>query len=150
MTDSNEQSASYGEGDASYQAAGGLAGIERLVDKFYDYMDTLPEAKRIRDMHNDDLTESRQKLAYFLSGWLGGPKLYRQHFKPIVLPEAHKHLDIAETERDAWMLCMKHAVNEQPYTEDFKSYLITQLYVPAERTRAVSQKVKAMREAGEI
>jgi hemoglobin len=145
---SNSELPPYGTADASYQAAGQLPGIESLVNSFYDYMDKLPEAKGIRDMHSDDLTETRRKLAYFLSGWLGGPKLYRQHYKPIVLPEAHKHLDIAEPERDAWMLCMEHAVHDQPYAEAFKTYLLKQLYVPAERTRAVCAKVKALREAG--
>ncbi|MBI5671876.1 MAG: hypothetical protein HZC50_01095 [Nitrospirae bacterium] len=69
-----------------YQAAGELAGITRLVDEFYVNMDTLPEAKTIRNMHPEDLTESRKKLTYFLSGWLGGPRLFQQHYGPISIP----------------------------------------------------------------
>jgi Bacterial-like globin len=49
-----------------YQAAGELVGITRLVDEFYANMDSLPEAKVIRDMHPPDLAESRKKLTYFL------------------------------------------------------------------------------------
>lgn len=127
--------APYGVGDASYQAAGRLAGLSKLVNAFYDHMEALPEAKQIRDMHKADLTESRTKLAYFLSGWLGGPKLYSQHFGSISIPPAHRHLAIAQNEVDAWLLCMQKAVDEQSYDESFKLYLMTQLAVPAERIR---------------
>ena len=68
----------YGDADSSFQAAGGEAGIQRLVDGFYVYMDTLPVATHIRAMHPADLTTSREKLYEFLSGWLGGPALYVQ------------------------------------------------------------------------
>jgi hemoglobin len=126
---------SYGLGDNSYKAAGALEGLTKLVDDFYNFMDSLPEAKVIRDMHKSDLTESRLKLAYFLSAWLGGPKLYSENFGSINIPQAHKHLTIGHGESDAWILCMQRAVNLQPYEDDFKSYLITQLRIPAERIR---------------
>lgn len=125
----------YGVNDNSYNAAGGLAGLTKLADSFYGYMETLPEAKTIRDMHKPDLAESRKKLAYFLSGWLGGPKIYSETFGSIIIPKAHKHLDIGHSEVEAWILCMQRAVDEQPYKESFKVYLIEQLRVPAERIR---------------
>lgn len=131
----SESEKPYGTDDASYRAAGGLEGIEKLVHAFYDEMDQLPEAAGIRRMHSDDLTESRKKLAYFLSGWLGGPKLYSEYFGPIAIPRAHSHLNIGEQERDAWMLCMQRALAQQPYAECFKQYLLEQLFVPAERAR---------------
>lgn len=125
----------YGTDDASFQAAGGVEGIRKLVDAFYDAMEVLPEAKTIRDMHPDDLTESRDKLARFLSGWLGGPKLYREKYGSIAIPRAHNHLDIGIDERDAWLLCMEKALEDQPFADDFKTYLLEQLFVPAERSR---------------
>lgn len=127
----------YGTDDASFQAAGGESGIKTLVDAFYRAMDTLPEARRIREMHNDDLTESADKLYRFLCGWLGGPKLYREKYGPIAIPRAHAHMDIGIEERDAWLLCMQEALKEQDYNDDFKEYLMIQLFRPAEfcRTR---------------
>lgn len=121
--------------DGSYLAAGELPGLIKLVDAFYDFMDTLPEAQAIRAMHKKDLTESRQKLAYFLSGWLGGPRLYAEHFGGINIPAAHRHFPVSYEERDAWLLCMQRAVELQPYEESFKEYLMQQLSVPAERIR---------------
>lgn len=131
----------YGVGDNSYKAAGEITGITKLVDLFYENMNKLPQAKTIRAMHSQDLTLSKQKLSYFLSGWLGGPKLYAEHFGSINIPCAHQHLPVNNDERDAWLLCMQKAVEQQPYTVEFKKYLMAQLYIPAERIRVVSQKV---------
>lgn len=126
---------SYGQGEASFTAADGFEGIKKLVDAFYDAMEILPQAKHIRDMHSSDLTESRDKLTRFLTGWLGGPKLFSEKYGPIRIPVAHRHLDIGPAERDAWLACMQIAVNAQPYQQDFRDYLMAQLYVPAERSR---------------
>lgn len=122
-------------GDASYQAAGGYEGIFALVTDFYGYMNTLPEARIIRAMHADDLHESIDKLTCFLSGWLGGPKLYREKYGTIIIPLAHKDIPIGVAERDAWLLCMDRALEDQSYEQDFKEYLLTQLKVPAEFCR---------------
>ena len=125
----------YGDGDASYREAGGHKGIQQLVDRFYFYMDTLEEAKTIRAMHNDELSVSRDKLTRFLCGWLGGPRLYHAKYGEISIPMAHMHLKIGKNDRDAWMLCMRKALDDQSYADDFKRYLLKQLSVPAERIR---------------
>ncbi|RLA43504.1 MAG: globin [Gammaproteobacteria bacterium] len=132
----------YGVDDASFQAAGGKDGITRLVDRFYEVMDELPQAQTIRAMHPVDLTVARDKLTLFLCGWLGGEKLFSKKYGPIMIPRAHAHLEIAEAERDAWLACMKIAVDEQDYALDFKAYLMEQLFVPAERCRMASQQRK--------
>lgn len=132
----------YGTADASYKAAGQLPGITRLVDDFYSNLDTFPEAYEIRQMHGSDLSESRQKLCYFLSGWLGGPKLYAEHYGGISIPGFHQHFTIGKTERDAWLLCMQQAIDNQPYDDAFKIYLLAQLKIPAERVRLVSERVQ--------
>ena len=128
----------YGVGDNSYQAAGALEGLTRLVDQFYDNMDQLAEFAYIRGMHRESLTESRQKLTYFLSGWLGGPRLYASHFGSINIPQAHQHLTVGIERRDGWLACMQLAIADQPYEPAFKTYLIEQLAVPAERIRLTS------------
>ncbi len=128
----------FGVGDASFRAAGGLEGLTRLVDAFYVHMGALPEAARIRAMHPDDLAGSRRKLTLFLSGWLGGPKLYTQEFGPISIPGAHAGFAIDEAERDAWMACMREAVAEQPWDLAFREYFLSAIAVPAERVRVAS------------
>ena len=86
-------------------------------------------------MHPADLTQSRDKLARFLCGWLGGPKLYHEKYGPIRIPSAHAHLHIGTKQRDAWLSCMQQALEQQPYAASFKAYLIAQLAIPAERCR---------------
>jgi len=126
----------YGQDDASFQAAGGIEGIQRLVEAFYTEMDSLPEAAKIRAMHPSDLSKSIDKLSRFLCGWLGGPKRYREKYGSISIPGFHKHLAVTAAERDAWLLCMERALAEQPFADDFKAYLLRELGVPAERVRA--------------
>ncbi|MEM7411191.1 MAG: group II truncated hemoglobin [Myxococcota bacterium] len=129
----------YGEADASFRAAGGEAGIRRLVDAFYDRMETLPEARGILRMHPRDLTESRDKLARFLCGWLGGPRRYAEKYGEIRIPPAHAHLRIGPVERDAWLRCMALAVAEQDYAPSFAAYFLQQIAVPAERVVEASR-----------
>lgn len=133
--DSHPQPLTYGYEDHSFKAAGEFEGIKKLVNDFYDAMESLPQAKHIRDMHNPNLDESRDKLTRFLTGWLGGPKLFSEKYGPIQIPVAHRHLSIGPAERDAWLACMQTAVNKQGYPQDFCDYLMAQLYVPAERSR---------------
>ena len=52
----------FGVGDASYQAAGGIDGLRRLVDDFYRLMDQLPEAARIRHIHRQTPESYRASL----------------------------------------------------------------------------------------
>lgn len=133
----------YGTDDASYQAAGGEAGIQQLVSDFYRIMDTDPVAKTIRNMHPKDISTSDDKLWRFLSGWLGGPNRYNETYGGISIPQAHATFPIGEAERDAWLHCMQQAVDLQPYAEDFKQYLMTQLAVPANRILNTCQMTQA-------
>jgi hemoglobin len=133
MSDNEEPR--YGQGDASFQAAGGEPGIRKLVDEFFDRMSTDDRFVTIHEMHPDDPEISRDKLARFLCGWLGGPKLYREKYGGISIPRAHEHLAIATPERDQWLTCMAESVAEQDFDSRFKKYLMEQLFVPAEGVR---------------
>ena len=131
----SETSNPYGKGDASYRAAGGETGIRKLVDAFFDRMGTDTRFATIYSMHPEDIDVSRDKLARFLCGWLGGPKLYNEKYGAIGIPRVHAHLAIGLTERDQWLTCMNESVNLQPYAANFKTYLMEQLFVPAEAVR---------------
>jgi hemoglobin len=93
-----------------YDQIGGEASVRALVSKFYDLMDTLPEASGIRALHPKDLRGSREKLFMFLSGWLGGPSLYIEKFGHPRLRARHLPFPIGGSERDQWMLCMTEAM----------------------------------------
>lgn len=76
---------------------------------------------------------ARDKLACFLSGWLGGPRLFSERYGPIAIPAFHAQWPIDESHSAAWLQCMAGAIARQPYAPDFAEYLLTQLRVPAAR-----------------
>jgi hemoglobin len=95
-----------------YARIGGEAAVRALVKRFYELMDTLPEAYGIRKLHPADLSGSEDKLFMFLSGWLGGPALYAEKFGHPRLRARHLPFPIASDEAAQWMLCMRQAMAE--------------------------------------
>lgn len=125
----------FGVGDSALQAAGGEEGVTQLVRDFYHYIDTLPDAAVIRAMYDQDLTLAQAKLTTFLIGWLGGVNRYTELYGPFKFSHAHQHLRIGQAEKKAWLLCMQKAVDDQPYDELFKRFIMVQLSFPAEMCR---------------
>lgn len=107
-----------------YQKLGGETAVRRLVDRFYELMSELPEASSIRAMHPEDLAHAKQKLFMFLSGWLGGPPLYAERHGPPRLGRAHATFGIDKSARDAWMLCMTRALDEQVADPELRAQLV--------------------------
>lgn len=95
-----------------YELLGGEKGLRSLVDRFYDIMDSSPEAARIRSFHANSLKQSREKLFMFLSGWSGGPQLYMQKYGHPRLRMRHMPFAIGSVERDQWLWCMNKALEE--------------------------------------
>lgn len=106
-----------------YQIVGGEVMVRRVADRFYDIMDSAPEAARIRALHADDLSAVRERLFEFLSGWLGGPPLYFQRPDHKCIMSAHRPFAIGEAERDEWMMCMRRALEECGLPEDIRTVL---------------------------
>ena len=106
-----------------YEQLGGAPAVRELVDRFYDYMDSLPEAKGIRALHAKSLRGSREKLFLFLSGWLGGPDLYVQKYGHPRLRARHLPFAIGVSERDQWMMCMSKALNDMGLDESLNNQL---------------------------
>lgn len=125
----------YRESDNQFKIAGGEDGCMKLANDFYDVMESLPEARKILFMHPSDLTVSREKLGRFLAGYMNGPELYEEKYGPIQLAPAHSHLAIGTAERDAWLLCMKKALEMQDWPQAFKDFMFMRLQTPAERCR---------------
>ena len=106
-----------------YELVGGAEGLRTLVDRFYDLMDSSPEAARIRAFHPRSLTHSREKLFMFLSGWSGGPQLYVERFGHPRLRMRHMPFAIGTVERDQWLWCMNKALEESQMDPRVVHYL---------------------------
>ncbi len=114
---------------------GGAEKIRDLVETFYDVMDNDPQAKTIRAYHAKDLTEAREKLFMFLTGWTGGPQLYIERYGHPRLRARHMPFSIGESERDQWMYCMISAMNQLKFDEKLMQKLAEQLYGVADFMR---------------
>jgi hemoglobin len=110
-----------------YKIMGGESAILSLVDRFYFYMDTLPEARGIRKMHAKSLSNAKDKLFKFLSGWLGGPDLFIQEFGHPMLRRRHFPFAIGLSEREQWMLCMNKAMEEISMDNSLRAHLLEAL-----------------------
>jgi len=106
-----------------YELIGGEAGLKSLVNRFYDLMDSSIEAEKVRAIHPDELTQSREKLFMFLSGWSGGPALYVEKFGHPRLRQRHMPFPIGKAERDEWLWCMNKALDESQLDAQVIEYL---------------------------
>ncbi|MBL8103724.1 MAG: group II truncated hemoglobin [Anaerolineales bacterium] len=110
-----------------YDLMGGETGVRALVERFYDLMDSSPEARDIRALHAASLKQSREKLFMFLSGWSGGPSLYIEKYGHPRLRQRHMPFSIGERERDQWLWCMKQAIDESDFLPAVKEHLKSRL-----------------------
>ena len=118
-----------------YELLGGEAGIRRIVDRFYDIMDTAPEAANVRALHARSLKASREKLHLFLTGWTGGPQLYVEKFGHPRLRMRHFPFAIGTRERDEWLWCMDQALAEHEMPDALRAHLRERLHQLADHMR---------------
>jgi hemoglobin len=95
-----------------YELMGSEIGLRKLVERFYDLIDSSPEAAQIRALHPKSLKQSREKFFMFLSGWSGGPQLYIEKYEHPRLRMRHIPFSIGVVERDQWLWCMNKSLGE--------------------------------------
>lgn len=107
--------------DTPYDRIGGAEGVRALTRRFYQLMDTRPDAAAARAIHPKDLHGAEQKLFEYLTGWLGGPPLFTDKYGPPMLRRRHLHAPIAGAEIEGWLICFRQAwaetVNDQEVTD---------------------------------
>ena len=119
----------------AYDWVGGEARVRALVDRFYDLMDLEPGYAELRAAHGDTLDSARDKLFWFLSGWLGGPNLYIERFGHPRLRARHLPFKIGIKERDQWLACMGQAMREVGVDAELASRLETSFFQTADWMR---------------
>ena len=98
--------------ETPYEWIGGEGRVRELVDRFYDLTDLEPAYAALRAAHGSTLQDARDKLAWFLCGWLGGPDHYIERFGHPRLRMRHMPFSIGILERDQWLACMDQAMGE--------------------------------------
>jgi hemoglobin len=97
---------------SAFDLLGGEPKVRALVDRFYDLMELEPAYGALRALHPGTLERSRDKLHWFLCGWLGGPNHYVERFGHPMLRARHLPFSIGIAERDQWLACMHQAMRE--------------------------------------
>jgi len=114
-----------------YDQIGGEAGIRSLVDRFYDLMESSPEAVNVRALHAKSLKQSREKLFMFLTGWTGGPPIYVERVGHPMLRMRHMPFAIGIRESQEWLWCMDKALDEQPMPHELRELLRQRMHALA-------------------
>ena len=100
-----------------YELLGGNeAAVRRIVDRFYDTMESAPDLRELRAMHAPDLGPMRDRLSWFLTGWLGGPPRYAEQIDAVALVQVAEYMQSRSDLQDAlpehFTAGVFHAANE--------------------------------------
>ncbi len=123
--------------DTPFEWIGGQDKVRALVERFYDLMDLEPAYAALRAVHGSELTEARQRLFWFLCGWLGGPQLYTERLGHPMLRARHLPFKIGILERDQWLACMDQAMGETGVDETLRKRLQQSFFQTADWMRNV-------------
>jgi hemoglobin len=104
-----------------YAEVGGAPVFEKLVARFYE------EVKRddvLRPIYpEEDLGPAEVRLRMFLEQYWGGPRTYSEQRGHPRLRMRHAPFKVGPLERDAWLRCMRIAVDEAGLDEQHRAQL---------------------------
>lgn len=104
-----------------YEALGGHQTFENLVSHFYALVAVDPI---LRPLYPESgLAEAAERLLLFLEQYWGGPTTYQETRGHPRLRMRHAGFHIGPKERDAWLRCMKSAVDEIETEPELKAQL---------------------------
>lgn len=118
-----------------FEQLGGRKAVTRLVDAFYQSMDSRSQARTIRAMHDADLGPVREVLVLYLCEWLGGPKDYSARRGHPRLRARHLPFAIGADERDAWLDCMREALDQTGVAAGLQAELMQAFHKTADWMR---------------
>ncbi len=92
-----------------FEMLGGKEIIERLVDAFYNHVSTHPD---LMPLFPNAFVEIARKQKQFLTQYLGGPPLYSMEHGHPMMRARHMPFQITETRAQAWLSCMRKAMDD--------------------------------------
>lgn len=110
-----------------YDRMGGENGLRALVEAFYDIVEFESEGRALLLLHmgGHGVAHSRVEQFDFLSGFLGGPRLYVERHGHSNVRHMHEHVEIDAAARDDWLACMSTAIDRVGLAGDVKRDLMT-------------------------
>jgi hemoglobin len=120
---------------SAFDLIGGEPRLQALVERFYDLMDLEPGYRELRAVHGADLASAREKLFWFLCGWMGGPQHYIERFGHPRLRARHMPFKIGILERDQWLACIDQAMGDVQVDADLRVRLRESFFQTADWMR---------------
>lgn len=92
---------------------GGEDGLFKLVNDFYDLIETIPEGENIKKLHlrGHGLDHVRVEQFNFLSGFLGGRRYFEEKHGHMDVKLMHAHVPISSEDAENWLICMDRALH---------------------------------------
>ena len=97
---------------------GGEAGLHRLVETFYDLIESLPEGSNLRRLHarGHGIEHARIEQFNFLSGFMGGRPYYMEKHRHMDVKLMHAHVPIRHEDAENWLVCMNRALDDEGHS----------------------------------
>ena len=110
-----------------FDRIGGREVIARMVNRFYDLMESELDFAELRAMHAPDLTPMRESLTDFLMAWMGGPRDWFEKRPGACIMSAHRALEgMNFAVATQWVLAMQQAAKETiPGDPDFVDNMVS-------------------------
>ncbi|RKT82910.1 hemoglobin [Saccharopolyspora antimicrobica] len=113
-----------------YEQVGGEATFHRIVAKFYE---EVAKDELLRPLYpEEDLGPAEDRLRLFLMQYWGGPHTYSEQRGHPRLRMRHAPFKIGPAERDAWLRCMRIAVDEVELSQQHRDQLWQYMEMAAE------------------
>jgi hemoglobin len=104
-----------------YTDVGGAPVFEKLVARFYQ---EVAQDEVLRPLYpEEDLGPAEVRLRMFLEQYWGGPRTYSEQRGHPRLRMRHNPFKVGPIERDAWLRCMRIAVDEADLDDAHRAQL---------------------------
>ncbi len=123
-----------GDERSLYERVGGMPFFERLVDAFYEGIET---DDVLAPLYPDapDFGPARHRLTLFLAQYWGGPMTYNEERGHPKLRMRHFPFPVGPLQRDRWMLHMTNAVRSTGVEAPVQATLLDYFVRAAEHLR---------------
>ncbi|WP_026693449.1 hypothetical protein [Peribacillus kribbensis] len=103
--------------------------LHQLIDLFYSKVSKHPA---LQPIFPADLTETARKQKQFMTQYLGGPPLYTSEHGHPMLRARHMPFEITPTRAEAWLSCMREAMDEVELTGEIREFFYHRLVLTAQ------------------
>ncbi|WP_409291830.1 globin [Peribacillus sp. SCS-37] len=103
--------------------------LSEIIDLFYSRVSQHPD---LVPLFPDDLSETARKQKQFMTQYLGGPPLFTSEHGHPMLRARHMPFEITPRRADAWLSCMRDAMDEAGLEGEIREFFYQRLVLTAQ------------------